>query len=193
MNLPLTSGKTQRQLFSDLGVTYGLIGKWRRQFDLERPENATMKAATDNRSRVTNGSQSNTAGNYTAFQNFGTFSGGLALKPRLANLQVYRLGTYFRPFKSNFALRNLSAQIKYSYYRKNVASGGISDPGATENNADVGHAGDLALVYNAMADVQFFYGFGVFKSGDAYPATQFDGTSGQAMRYAHLVSLTLIF
>lgn len=51
VNLLLTSGKTQRQLCSDLGVTYGLIGKWRRQFDLERPENATMKAATDNRIR----------------------------------------------------------------------------------------------------------------------------------------------
>ncbi|MBN8220533.1 MAG: alginate export family protein [Spirochaetes bacterium] len=143
--------------------------------------------------RVTNGSQSNTAGNYNAFQNFGSFSGGLALKPRLANMQVYRLGTYFRPFKSMYALRNLSAQLKYSYYRKSVAAGGISDPGATEANADVGHAADLALVFNAKADVQFFYGFGLFKPGGAYPITQYDGTSGQAWRYAHLVSLTLIF
>lgn len=144
-------------------------------------------------SRVTNGSQSNTAGTYTAFQNFGTFSGGLALKPRLANLQVYRVGTYLRPFKSNFALRNMSVQLKYSYYRKNVAAGGISDPGATEANSDVGHAGDVAFVYNWKADVQFFYGFGVFKPGDAYPAKAFDGTDAQAWRYAHLISLTLIF
>lgn len=144
-------------------------------------------------SRVNNGSQSNTSGSYTAFQNFGSFSGGLALKPRLANLQVYRLGTYFRPFKSTYSLRNLSVQLKYSYYRKSVSVGGISDPYATEDDANVGHAADLALVYNVKADVQFFYGFGLFKPGAAYPVLNFDGTDGQAWRYAHLVSLTLIF
>lgn len=143
--------------------------------------------------RVVNGSQSNTAGSYNAFQNFGTFSGGLALKPRLANLQVYRIGTYFRPLKSNYALRNLAVQLKYSYYRKNVAAGGISDSAATEANADVGHAGDMAITFNALPDVQFFYGFGIFKPGDAYPTKAFDGTDGKAWRYAHLVSLTLIF
>lgn len=155
--------------------------------------NVAVGSGDGDSTRVTNGSQSNTSGNYNAFQNFGSFSGGLALKPRLANMQVYRIGTYLRPFKSNYALRNLSAQLKYSYYRKSVASGGISDPGASEANADVGHAADLALVYNFKPDVQFFYGFGLFKPGAAYPVTQYDGTSGQAWRYAHLVSLTLIF
>ena len=143
--------------------------------------------------RVTNGSQSNTSGNYTAFQNFGSFSGGLALKPRLANLQVYRLGTYFRPFKKYYGWRNLSVQLKYSYYRKSVATGGISDSAATEAASDIGHAGDLAFVFNPMADLQFFWGFGVFKPGSAYPVISYDGTDGQAWRYAHLISLTLIF
>lgn len=164
-----------------------------KSFDPQLLADIAMGSGDGDSTRVTNGSQSNTAGSYNAFQNFGSFSGGLALKPRLANMQVYRLGTYFRPFKSNYALRNLSAQLKYSYYRKSVATGGISDPAATEANADVGHAADLALVYNFKPDVQFFYGFGLFKPGAAYPVTQFDGTSGQAWRYAHLVSLTLIF
>lgn len=152
-----------------------------------------MGSGDGDSTRVTNGSQSNTAGTYNAFQNFGSFSGGLALKPRLANMQVYRIGTYVRPFKANYTLRNLSAQFKYSYYRKTVAAGGISDPGASETNAEVGHAADIALVYNFKPDVQFFYGFGLFKPGTAYPEVQFDGSDGRAWRYAHLVSLTLIF
>ncbi|HMV37514.1 MAG TPA: alginate export family protein, partial [Turneriella sp.] len=144
-------------------------------------------------SRMTNASQSNTEGSYTAFHNFGSYSGGLALKPRLANMQIVRLGTYFRPLKPNFTLRNLAVQLKYSYYRKSVATGGISDPAATQASNDVGHAGDLALTFNPMADLQFFWGFGVFKPGAAYPQLNFDGTDGQAWRYAHLFSLTLIF
>ncbi len=164
-----------------------------KNFDPQLLADFAIGSGDGDSTRVTNGSQSNTSGNYNAFQNFGSFSGGLALKPRLANMQVYRLGTYFRPFKSMYALRNLSAQLKYSYYRKSVAAGGISDPGATETNADVGHAADLALVFNAKADVQFFYGFGLFKPGGAYPVTAYDGTAGQAWRYAHLISLTLIF
>jgi hypothetical protein len=59
--------------------------------------------------RMTNASQSNTEGSYKAFDNFGSYSGGLAL------------------------------QLKYSYYRKSVATGGISDPAATEASRDVTH------------------------------------------------------
>ncbi len=49
VELLLTSGKTQRVLCDELGVTYGLIGKWRKEFDLGRPENSDMKAAVDAR------------------------------------------------------------------------------------------------------------------------------------------------
>jgi len=164
-----------------------------RQYDSQLTAEFAAGSGDADSSRMTNASQSNTDGTYTAFHNFGSFSGGLALKPRLANMQVLRLGTYFRPLKPNFALRNLAVQLKYSYYRKSVAAGGISDPGATEASADVGHAGDLAVTFNPMADLQFFWGFGLFKPGSAYPLTNFDGTDGQAWRYAHLISLTLVF
>lgn len=163
------------------------------QYDAQLTAEVAAGSGDADASRMTNASQSNTDGSYTAFHNFGSFSGGLALKPRLANLQVVRLGTYFRPLKPNFALRNLAVQLKYSYYRKSVATGGISDPAATEASSDVGHAGDLAVTFNPMADLQFFWGFGVFRPGSAYPVLNFDGTDGQAWRYAHLVSLTLIF
>lgn len=143
--------------------------------------------------RMTTAGQSNTSGNYNAFQSFGSYSGGLGLKPRLTNLQVYRVGTYVRPFKKWYALKDIGLQLKYSLYRKTVTAGGTSDPSATENDSDVGMAGDLALVSNLTSDVQFFYGFGIFKPGAAYVATNTDGSDGRALRYAHLITLTLIF
>jgi len=172
-------------------VTYNLPVL--REYDSQLTAEVAAGSGDADSSRMTNASQSNTDGSYTAFHNFGSFSGGLALKPRLANMQIVRLGTYFRPLKPNFTLRNLAVQLKYSYYRKSVATGGISDPAATEVSNDVGHAGDLAVTFNPMADLQFFWGFGVFKPGSAYPVLNFDGTDGQTWRYAHLVSLTLIF
>jgi hypothetical protein len=129
--------------------------------------------------------QSNVSGNYTGFQNFGAYSGGLALKPRLTNLQVYRAGIALRPFKKWYALKDIGLQLKGTLYRKTISSGAISDPAATVDNADVGIAGDAAFVMNILSDVQFFYGFGLFKPGGAY--------TDQALRQAHLVSLTLLF
>ena len=172
-------------------VTYNLPVL--RDYDSQLTAEVAAGSGDADSSRMTNASQSNTEGSYTAFHNFGSYSGGLALKPRLANMQIVRLGTYFRPLKPNFTLRNLAVQLKYSYYRKSVATGGISDPAATQASNDVGHAGDLALTFNPMADLQFFWGFGIFKPGAAYPQLNFDGTDGQAWRYAHLFSLTLIF
>jgi len=142
---------------------------------------------------VSTPSQSNTSGNYTAFQAYGSYSGGLALKPRLTNMTIYRGGVQFRPVKFIYALRNLGMQIKYSKYMKTVAAGGISDAYATESNADVGQAIDAAVTFSARSDLQFFYGFGWFKPGAAYPTTNSDGTSGTEIRTAHLVSLTLVF
>jgi len=135
--------------------------------------------------RMSSASQSNSAGDYNAFQAFGAYSGGLALKPRLGNLQIYRLGFMARPLKQFYWGRNLSLQIKGSLYRKNSATGGISDSTATESSADVGVAGDVAINYVVLGDIQFFYGFGLFKPGSAYTDNTF--------RQAHIVSLTLVF
>jgi len=155
--------------------------------------NFGMGSGDSDASKVGTPSQSNGGGSYTAFQTFGSFSGGLALKPRLTNLQVYRAGVQLRPFKQWYSLRNIGLQLKGSYYRKVEAAGGTSDPNASETNADVGVAGDAALVYSVRNDIQFFYGFGVFKPGQAYPDFNSDGTEGRALRAAHIVSLTLTF
>lgn len=164
-----------------------------RSLDSQLNLNFGMGSGDGDATKVATASQSNTSGEYTAFQTFGSFSGGLALKPRLTNLQVYRAGVQLRPLKAWYSLRNVSLQLKGSYYRKSNAAGGTSDPNASETNADVGFAGDLALAYSVRNDIQFFYGFGVFKPGQAYPDFNSDGTEGRALRAAHIVSLTLVF
>lgn len=45
----LTSGKTQKVLSADLGIPYGIIGRWRKEFDLENPENSDLKDAANSR------------------------------------------------------------------------------------------------------------------------------------------------
>lgn len=152
-----------------------------------------MGSGDDDSSSVSTPSQSNTSGSYNAFQAFGSFSGGLALKPRLTNMTIYRAGFQLRPLKFVHSLRNLGLQVKYSLYRKTRPNGGISDSYATQANADVGQALDLALAFSVFSDIQFFYGFGMFKMGNAYPGTLTDGSNSSDLRIAHLVSLTLVF
>jgi len=164
-----------------------------RNVDTQLNLNFGMGSGDADATKVVTASQSNTADSYTAFQSFGSYSGGLALKPRLTNLQVYCAGVQLRPFKHWYSLRNINLQLKGSYYRNSNSAGGTSDPNASENNADVGIAGDAALSYSVRNDIQFFYGFGVFKPGQAYPEFNSDGTEGRALRAAHIVSLTLVF
>lgn len=152
-----------------------------------------MGSGDEDATSVSTPSQSNNSGDYTAFQAYGSFSGGLALKPRLTNMTLYRAGVQLRPLKFVYALRNLGLQLKYTQYRKTKAKGGISDTYATEESPDVGQGFDVALAFGVRSDIQFFYGFGLFKPGAAYPTTNSDGTSGSEIRMAHLVSLTLVF
>ena len=49
VELLLTSGKTQKELSIELGVPYGLIGRWRREIDLESPGNEKLKSAAEER------------------------------------------------------------------------------------------------------------------------------------------------
>ena len=49
VKLLLTSGKTQKTLCDELGIPYGIIGRWRQEFDLENPMNKEVKDARDKR------------------------------------------------------------------------------------------------------------------------------------------------
>ena len=139
------------------------------------------------RSDGTNAAQVNRRGQDTGFYYFGAFSGGLALKPRLHNLHVARVGFIGRPLADLYALRNLQASLKYSLYRKVVAEGPISDARALEDSAEVGQGFDITLAYDFRSDVKFFYAYGLFSRGNAY------AKEDQPLVQVHLASATINF
>ena len=51
VRLVLTSGKSQRQIAKELGVSEWSISTWKKQFDLDKPENAELKLSVDERIR----------------------------------------------------------------------------------------------------------------------------------------------
>ncbi len=153
-------------------------------------------------------SKSNSVGNYNTFYTFGTFSGGLALKPQLSNIMVGRAGISLKPLYKFYAFRGLGLVTTYSIYQKAKAKGFISDTTAvevTESNGsftstnkpidskDIGWAIDTVLIFNFTSDVKVFYAFGLFKPGKAYPAKDTSGKDGRRFRTTHFISLNLTF
>lgn len=49
VKLLLTSGKSQKTLCDELSIPYGIIGRWKKEFDLENPQNVELKDARDKR------------------------------------------------------------------------------------------------------------------------------------------------
>ncbi|WP_411821836.1 transposase [Leptospira sp. 'Mane'] len=49
VKLLLTSGKSQMALSRELGITHGLLGRWKKEFDLETPENEDLKTSAEQR------------------------------------------------------------------------------------------------------------------------------------------------
>ncbi len=118
-----------------------------------------------------NDPRGNVRGNDTGFLGFGTYVGGYALRPQLANLHVIRGGGSFTPFSTmqQFWLQRLSLTAKYSYYMKHRAAGVINSGEASEPERFVGHGGDLLLRWKIFYDFSIFAGYAVFLPGDAYP------------------------
>lgn len=137
-------------------------------------------------SNPANPSQENLSGSDTNLFYFGYYSAGLALKPKLSNLHVFRAGLQLRPLNHFHWGRNFMTVFKYSYYHKQVAANAISDPNATLGNASVGHGLDAQLVYDFTSDLKLFYAYGAFLPGAAYP-------SGTDIMQIHILSVNLIF
>lgn len=51
VRLVLTSGKTQRKIAKELGVSEWAISTWKKEFDLEKPENQELKISAEERIR----------------------------------------------------------------------------------------------------------------------------------------------
>lgn len=121
------------------------------------------------------------------FYAFGVYSAGLALKPKLANLHVIRVGAQFRPLHYYYWGRNLMLSVKYTLYRKGNADYGISDSDATAGKANVGSGLDIQTVWDIRSDVKFFYAYGYFAPGAAYLETEAKSI------HSHIVSLNFLF
>lgn len=129
--------------------------------------------------------QENQTGADNNFFYFGYYSAGLALKPKLSNLHVFRSGFQLRPLHHFHWGRDLMAVFKYSYYHKQNEGYVISDPRASIATASVGHGLDVQLVYDFSSDLKLFYAYGAFLPGAAYPSRE--------PVQIHIVSINLVF
>ena len=144
------------------------------------------QAKADSGANPANPSQENESGIDRNFFYFGYYSAGLALKPKLSNLHVFRAGFQFRPLNHFHWGRNFMAVFKYSYYMKQNADLVISDPASTVAKQSVGHAVDAQLVYDFTSDLKIFYAYGAFLPGAAYVPTA-------EIVQIHVLSVNMIF
>ncbi len=130
----------------------------------------------------------NAAGTDTGFLYFGTFSGGYALRPVLANIEIGRAGFAFSPFSwSDYrTLRRINIVLKYSYYRKYNSEAYINYGEAPFDNSDIGQGGDAALRWQLLSDLSFFANYAVFLPGAAY-------SSSEETRHFAMAGFNLIF
>ncbi|OHD71746.1 MAG: hypothetical protein A2W19_15490 [Spirochaetes bacterium RBG_16_49_21] len=130
----------------------------------------------------------NAWGKDRGFLYFGTFVGGYALKPFLANMHVIGGSVSFSPFSwlNVYYVKNMTLIAKYWYYMKHRVFSPINyGLDATRPNRDIGHGIDLALRWLIFSDFSFFLNYGVFIPGKAsgyyrdylYARTTYSGTS----------------
>jgi hypothetical protein len=103
------------------------------------------------------------------FLYFGQYDGGLALAPRLSNLEVLRVGLQGHPFTRWLRWpSDMLAGFKASTYHKHRVTGGISDPLGFRPLSDVGAALDVFVSCRALSDVNFLLEYGTFKPSSAF-------------------------
>jgi len=103
------------------------------------------------------------------FLYYGSYDGGLALSPRLSNLNIARLGFQMKPFPDDGKqLPGVLVGTKLSEYWKDDKNGVISDPLATLAARYVGWGFDFFAGYKPLSDVSFLAQFGRFTPGSAY-------------------------
>lgn len=125
------------------------------------------------------GSTTSATGNATGEDNrfiyFGTFNAGLALRPNLANIKIYRAGISLVPFDTlnAFWLNKLGIIFRYSKYSK-IKSDSVIKYGndAILDSKDIGSAYDINLRWKVLSDLAFFADYGIFLPGDAYSSEE---------------------
>lgn len=157
------------------GLLYYPIHRWRPVGSLEYAHGS----GDSTRASVTNTFGGKFAAtNDNNFLYFGVYDGGLALSPRLSNLDVLRFGYQIRPLpKPKRELPELVLGTKLSLYWKDLPGGIISDPVALLLSRDIGFGADLYSSYRPFSDVSFLLQYGRFEPGLAYPIGANDRSS----------------
>jgi hypothetical protein len=105
------------------------------------------------------------------FLYFGTFVGGYALKPFLANLHMISGSASFSPLSRMkiYSLNKMTITAKYIYYLKYRTSSPINyGLDATRPNRHIGQGVDLTLRWVIFSDFSFFVNYGLFVPGKAF-------------------------
>jgi len=113
----------------------------------------------------------NAGGKDRGFLYFGTFVGGYALRPLLANMHMISGTVAFSPFSwsSIYSLKNMTIMAKYMYYLKHKAMSAINyGLDATRPNRHIGQGVDLTLRWLLFSDFSCFVNYGIFIPGQAY-------------------------
>ena len=106
---------------------------------------------------------SSAEGDDTGFMYFGTFSGGFALKPVLANIHIFRGGFSFSPFDK------MSLGAKYAYYIKDEKDSPInSGTDASADESFIGQGVDVSFRWQIFYDLSVYVNYGLFLPGDAF-------------------------
>lgn len=116
----------------------------------------------------------NSRGSDKNFLSFGTYNGGYALRPRLSNIHVFRIGGGIVPFASYQSPRfsRMYLNFRVNYYLKDKKEAPVNDGEATLAEKNIGQGLDLSLRWKVFSDLSFFAQYGVFVPGTAYSADE---------------------
>ncbi len=110
-------------------------------------------------------------GRDAGFLYFGTFVGGYALKPLLANIHMISVSAAFSPFSwvKIYSIKNMTVTAKYYYYLKHHVWSPINNGfDATKPAREIGHEVDASLRWLIFSDFSFFMNYGFFIPGKAF-------------------------
>ncbi|MDD5005597.1 MAG: alginate export family protein [Candidatus Omnitrophica bacterium] len=156
----------------DLGLKYYFRNRFKPKFEFEY----AYGSGDNDRTMVdyTRGG-GNRYGDDKNFLYFGNFYGGYALSPKLSNLKAWKIESSVVPFNGYKFLKDLVVGIKYWFYRKDKASGGIYDTDATLPHKDIGQELNLYFYWKIAKNKYWSCRYGIFFPGKSYPvATQTD-------------------
>ncbi len=117
----------------------------------------------------------NNNGEDHGFLYFGTYTGGLGLRPILNNLHVIRGGAAFSPFSwaDPIYVRSMTIVAKYSAYVKHRNAAPLNYGfDAIRRHRFAGHGVDVSLRWLIVSDVGVFFNYAAFLPGDAFYAIE---------------------